>query len=581
LSKQKNRKVRIYLPFFILFLAFFIIETRLYNLQIIKHKELTQQVRKNQIKRVDILPERGIIYDRNLEKLAINIPSYSLYACPKKISHPEKLAEQLSSILGIKSSSLLAQLKKKKVFLWLKRKLPLAKKEEIKSLHLEGIGFIEESERFYPQKELASHILGFTGIDNQGLAGVELYYERELRGEKGHFWIREDALGYEIPLTRRVLQNLVPGKDIVLTIDNIIQSIVEQEISLTLRKTKAKSVEAIFMDPRTGEILALANKPDYDPNRYADYSSFSRKNRVVQSIYEPGSTFKPITASVILEEKLVTAGESIYCQGSIKIANHTFHDWKAFNRNLTLAEILENSSSIGMIKLASRMSEKLFSKYIKLFGFGQRTGIDLPGEAKGIVRASSLWSLTDLPAISIGQAIAVTPLQMISAFCALINEGKLLRPYLVKYVCDSEGKIIKENKPTMVRKVISSSTSAQIRKLLEQVVEKGTGKRAKVRGYSIGGKTGTAQIPAPTGKGYLPNKYISSFMGFAPVASPRIAGIVIIKEPTGAYYGGEIAAPLFARIMKRVLPYLDVLPEKEEWVKIEISQKLRGKYYAP
>lgn len=571
--QEKSRKVRIYLPFFILFLAFFIIEARLYNLQIIKHEEFTQQVKKNQIKKVNISPERGIIYDRNLEKLAINIPSYSLYACPRKISHPEKLAEQLSPILGIKSSSLFTQLREKRTFLWLKRKLPLPKKEKIESLHLEGIGFIEESERFYPQKKLASHILGFTGIDNQGLAGVELYYEKELRGGEGHFWIREDALGYEIPLTRRVLQNLVPGKDIVLTIDNIIQSIVEQEISLALEETKAKSVEALFMDPRTGEILALANKPDYDPNHYSDYSSFSRKNRVVQSIYEPGSTFKPITASVILEEKLITPGESIYCQGTIKIANHTFHDWKPFNRNFTLAEILENSSSVGMIKLASRMNDKLFSRYIQLFGFGKKTGIDLPGEAKGIVRASSSWSLTDLPAISIGQAIAVTPLQMINAFCALINEGKLLRPYLVKYVCDSEGKIIKENKPTLVRKVISSSTSAQIRKLLEQVVEKGTGKKAKIPGYSIGGKTGTAQIPAPTEKGYLANKYISSFMGFAPVALPKIAGIVLIKEPTGAYYGGQIAAPLFARIMKRVLPYLDILPEKEEWVKIEVSQK--------
>jgi len=571
LSRQKSRKVRIYLPFFLLCLAFFIIETRLYNLQIINHKEFTQQAGKNQIKRVDISPERGIIYDRNLEKLAINIPSYSLYACPKKISHPQKLAKQLSPILEIKSSVLLTQLKKEKVFLWLKRKLPLPKKEMIESLHLEGIGFIEESERFYPQKELASHILGFTGIDNQGLAGVELYYEKELRGEKGHFWAREDALGYEIPLTRRVLQNLTPGKDIILTIDNIIQSIVEQEISLALEETQAKSVEALFMDPQTGEILALANKPDYDPNHYSDYSPFFRKNRIVQSLYEPGSTFKSITASVILEEGLITLEESIYCQGAIKIANHTFHDWKAFNRDFTLAEILENSSSVGMIKSASRMDKEVFSEYIHLFGFGEKTGIDLPGEARGIVRNSSSWSLTDLPAISIGQAIAITPLQMVTALCALINEGKLLRPYLVKYVCNAEGKIIKENSPTLVRKVISSSTSAEIGKLLEQVVEKGTGKRAKIRGYSIGGKTGTAQIPAPAGKGYLPNKYISSFMGFAPVASPRIAGIVIIKEPTGAYYGGEISAPLFEKIMKRVLPCLNILPEEEEWVKIGTS----------
>jgi len=570
LSKQ-NKKVHIYLPFFLICFAFLVIVARLYSLQIIEHEEFKQQVSKSQVRKVDILPERGIIYDRNLEKLAINIPSYSLYACPKKISHPEEVAGKLSSILGMKKSSLVKQLKKEKVFLWLKRKLPLIKKEMIETLALEGIGFVEETERFYPQKELASHLLGFTGIDNQGLAGLELYYEEELRGKRGHFLIREDALGYEIPLTRRVTQGLVSGMDLVLTIDNIIQSIVEKEISLALEETEAISVEALFMDPQTGEILALANKPDYDPNHYSDFSPFFRRNRVVHSIYEPGSTFKPITASAILEEGLITMEESVYCEGTIKIASHTFHDWKPFNQDFTLADILQNSSSIGMIKLASRMDKEIFSEYLHLFGFGEKTGIDLPGEAKGIVRTASSWSLTDLPAISIGQAIAVTPLQILTAFCALVNGGELLKPYLVKYIRNAEGKRVKENKPTVVRRVISPSTSVQMRELLEQVVEKGSGSRAKIEGYSIGGKTGTAQIPASTGRGYVPNKYISSFMGCAPVASPGIAGIVIIKEPTGAYYGGEIAAPLFQKIMKRVLPYLGILSEQEEWVTVRAS----------
>lgn len=568
---RQNKKVRIYLPFFLICFAFLVIVARLYGLQIINHQEFKQKVDKNQVRKVDILPERGIIYDRSLEKLAINIPSYSLYASPKKISHPEKVAGKLFSILGMKKSSLVKQLKKEKDFLWLKRKLPLIKKEIIETLALEGIGFVEETERFYPQKELASHLLGITGIDNQGLAGVELYYEEELRGKRGHFLIRKDALGYEIPFTRRIIQGLVPGKDIILTIDNIIQSIVEQEISLALEETEARSVEALFMDPQTGEILALANKPDYDPNHYSDFSPFSRKNRVVQSIYEPGSTFKPITASAILEEGLVTMEESIYCEGTIKIANHIFHDWKPFNQSFTLAGILKNSSSIGMIKLALRMNKETFSEYLHLFGLGEKTGIDLPGEAKGIVRAASSWSLTDLPAISIGQAIAITPLQMLTAFCAVVNGGELLKPYLVKYIRNTEGKRVKENKPTVVRRVISPSTSVQIKKILEQVVEEGTGRRAKIEGYSIGGKTGTAQIPSSTGRGYIPNKYISSFMGFAPVGSPEIIGIVIIKEPTGAYYGGEIAAPLFQRIMKRVLPYLNILPEKEEWVTARVS----------
>ena len=572
MARKRDYRARIYLPFFLLFIALIILEGRLYDLQILNHQKFFRQASKGQTKSIKISPKRGSIYDRNLEKLAVNIPSYSLYARPGKISHSKKVARKLSPIVRMKVSSLTKKLRQKKVFVWLKRKLSLAQKKRIEALGLKGIGFVEESKRFYPQGELASSLLGFAGVDNQGLAGVELSYNSELQGEAGHFWIREDALGYEIPFAKDTLQALVPGKNLVLTLDNVIQSMVEQELSLTLKKTKAKSVEALFMDPQTGEILALANKPDYDPNHYSDYSPFTRKNRVVQSLYEPGSSFKSFTASALLQEGLTDLNEKIYCGESVRVANHLFHDWKNFDRDLSVTEIFENSSNVGVIELASRMKKEKFYKYIRLFGFGSRTGVDLPGEGKGIVRSPSDWSLTDLPAISIGQGIAVTPVQMVTALSALINGGKLLRPYVVKYVSSSDGKIIKENRPLVVRRVSSESLSQTIKSLLEGVVEEGTGKRAKVTGYSLGGKTGTAQIPASNGRGYLPNKYIASFMGFAPVDSPRIAGIVIIKEPTGAYYGGEVAAPLFRRIMKRVLPYLNILPQKEEL--IQAKEKL-------
>ena len=572
MARKRDYRARIYLPFFLLFMALIILEGRLYDLQILNHQKFFRQASKGQTKSIKISPKRGSIYDRNLEKLAVNIPSYSLYARPGKISHSKKVARKLSPIVRMKVSSLTKKLRQKKVFVWLKRKLSLAQKKRIEALGLKGIGFVEESKRFYPQGELASSLLGFAGVDNQGLAGVELSYNSELQGEAGHFWIREDALGYEIPFAKDTLQALVPGKNLVLTLDNVIQSMVEQELSLTLKKTKAKSVEALFMDPQTGEILALANKPDYDPNHYSDYSPFTRKNRVVQSLYEPGSSFKSFTASALLQEGLTDLNEKIYCGESVRVANHLFHDWKNFDRDLSVTEIFENSSNVGVIELASRMKKEKFYKYIRLFGFGSRTGVDLPGEGKGIVRSPSDWSLTDLPAISIGQGIAVTPVQMVTALSALINGGKLLRPYVVKYVSSSDGKIIKENRPLVIRRVSSESLSQTIKSLLEGVVEEGTGKRAKVTGYSLGGKTGTAQIPASNKRGYLPNKYIASFMGFAPVDSPRIAGIVIIKEPTGAYYGGEVAAPLFRRIMKRVLPYLNILPQKEEL--IQAKEKL-------
>ena len=567
---KKSKRVHIWLPFILLFFGFFFLEFRLYCLQILDYEKFSKEAQESQDRIVEILPKRGIIYDRNLEKLAINVPAYSFYAHPKEISHPEKVAEQLSSILEVETARLAKSLKKETTFVWLKRKLSFAQKEVIDDLHLKGIGFIEETERFYPQKELACHLLGFTGVDNQGLAGVELYYDKDLRGEKGRFWLKRDGLGYEISSTKESLQDLVPGKEIVLTIDNIIQSIVEQEISLALEERKAKSVEALFMDPRTGEILALANKPDYDPNSYSSYSSFSRKDRIVQSLYEPGSAFKPITISALLEEGLVDQEEGIYCGESIKVANHIIHDWRPFNQNFTLAEIMKNSSNVGVVKLASRMKKEVFSKYIYLFGFGEKTNLDLPGEERGILRSPSSWSLTDLPCIAMGQGIAVTPLQMVTALSALINGGELLRPYLVKYVRSPEGEIVEKNGPVVRGRVISSFVSSQMRELLGQVVEQGTGRRAKVEGYSIGGKTGTAQIPAPDRRGYLSDKYISSFMGFASVDSPVIAGIVVIKEPTGAYYGGEIAAPLFGKIMKRVLPYLNILPQKEEWVERKV-----------
>jgi len=557
------------LPFILLFVGFGVIQFRLYKLQIIEHEKYSSLAREEQIRIVDVLPERGIIYDRNLKPLAINVVSYSLYASPRIISHPEKVAGKLAPLLGLEEDMILTALKKDRVFVWLKRKLPLEIKEKIEKLGLQGLGFIEEKRRFYPERELASHLLGWVGVDNQGLAGVEYYYEDQLRGEKGSVLLRRDALGHPIPFTQTVLKKIVPGKNIVLTIDARIQSIVEQEISRALRETGATSAEAIFMDPWSGEILALVNKPDYDPNNFWDYSSFERKNRAVQFLYEPGSTFKVVTSAALLEEGLIDPEERIYCSASIQFGNHTITDWKEFNRKMNFVEVVYNSSDVGIIKVAQRMDKSIFYRYIMNFGFGQKTGVDLPGEARGIVKPTEKWYLTDFPCISIGQGIAVTPLQLVVALSAAINDGHLLRPYVVKKILNLKGEVIGENKPHIIRKVISPETSKKLREILGKVVEEGTGKKSKVRGYSIGGKTGTAQIPSPENRGYLENRYIASFMGFAPVGNPRVAGIVVIKEPTGVYWGGEVAAPVFGNILSRILPLLGVLPKKELWVRGE------------
>ncbi|TET29505.1 penicillin-binding protein 2 [Candidatus Aerophobetes bacterium] len=568
LNRENSGRIHIYLPFLAIFFAFMVVEARLYWLQIVQHAEFSEQARGEQIRKIEVAPKRGTIYDRNLQKLAINIPSYSLYARPKKISNPKQVATLLAPLVKTKSSLLRNKLEQKQIFVWLKRKLPLSQKKQIENLNLEGIGFVEESNRFYPQKELASHVLGFVGVDNQGLAGVEFSYDNELKGQRGHFWIRRDALGYEIPFAREILQTLVPGKDLVLTIDSVIQSIVEEELAIALKETQAKSVEALFMDPHTGEILALSRRPSYDPNHYGDYPASAQKNHLIQSIYEPGSTFKVATASVLLEENLVDMKERIFCENTLRIADHIFHDWKEFNTDLDFYTIVQHSSDIGMIKLASRINNDIFFQYIKHFGFGTRTGVDLPGEEKGIARPSSSWSLTDPPCIAIGHGIAVTPLQMVTFLSAAINGGKLLRPYVVRAILEPGGRVIKKNNSHLVRTIISDSTSSMLREFLKGVVAGGTGERAGVSGYFVGGKTGTAQIPLSGARGYAEGRYISSFMGFAPVGSPKVAGIVIIKEPTGAYWGGEIAAPVFGRIIRRALPYMNVLPEDEKWVKV-------------
>ena len=567
-SRENSGRIHIYLPFLAIFIAFIVVEARLYWLQIVQHAEFSEQARGEQIRKIEVTPKRGTIYDRNLQKLAINIPSYSLYARPKEISNPKQVATLLAPLLKTKSSLLRNKLAQKQIFVWLERKLPLSQKKQIENLNLEGIGFVEESNRFYPQKELASHVLGFVGVDNQGLAGVEFFYDNELKGQRGHFWIRRDALGYEIPFARETLQTLVPGKDLVLTIDSVIQSIVEEEVAIALKETQAKSVEALFMDPHTGEILALSRRPSYDPNHYADYPASARKNHLIQSIYEPGSTFKVATASVLLGENLVDMKEKIFLEETLRVADHTFTDWKEFNISLDFYGIIQHSSDIGTIKLASRINNDIFFQYIKHFGFGTKTGVDLPGEEGGIVRPSSSWSLTDPPCIAIGQGIAVTPMQMVTFLSAAVNGGKLLRPYVLRAILEPGGKVIKKNNPHVVRRIISDSTSSILREFLKGVVAGGTGKSAGVSGYFVGGKTGTAQIPLSGARGYADGRYIASFMGFAPVGSPRIAGIVIIKEPTGAYWGGEIAAPVFGRIIGRILPYMNALAGDEKWVKV-------------
>lgn len=563
---RENFRLYFVLLLFLSFLGFF--EFRLYELQILKHDYYRRKAERERLKEVEIFPSRGKIYDAKGEELAVNVPSWDLYARPFQISSPAKVTFLLSSILKEEPKKIQKKVSSTRPFIWIKRRVTTEEKRAIERLNLKGVGFKEGEKRFYPQGRLASQLLGFVGIDNQGLAGLEYKYDKILSGEKGVLLIEEDALNYRIFPTERVVRPPRPGRDLVLSIDSILQCIVEEELSLTRERTRAKSVEAIFINPHTGEILALANKPDYGPNNFLSFSSFEQKNRAIGDLYEPGSAFKPFNAAILLEEKLVQPEEEIFCEEYIKVANHTIYDWKNFNDPLTFKEVLKYSSNVGMVKFSSRISPRIFYQWLKIFKLGEITQIDLPGEARGLIIPYPKLSPVDFACMAIGQGIALTPLRMVVSFSSLINGGWLLKPYLVK-VIKEEGKVVKEFSPRILGKTVSEKTSRVLREILKLVVEEGTGRGAKVEGYSIGGKTGTAQVPDPEGGGYLEGRYAASFIGFAPVEDPVISGIVVVKEPEGSYWGGEIAAPLFGRIMKRILPYLGVLPEekKSKWAR--------------
>lgn len=560
---RRRYKSRLYFIFiiFISILVFYI--GRVFDLQLFRSSHLSQLADNQHNIILEIKPERGDIYDRNMNRLAVDCSVYSIYAVPKEIDEKARFntAKTLSQILNIDANAVQNKLNNDGSFAWIKREVTKEESDSINKLNLKGIKLKKEDKRFYPNGPLASHIIGFAGIDDVGLEGIELIYDKYLRGTPGWRWTIRDAKRRDI-LSRDV--RYIPssdGLDVMLTIDETIQHIVERELDALCVKYKTKGAAAIVMDPQNGEILAIANRPSFDLNRYSQFSAEVRRNKAVTDMYEPGSVFKVIAASGALEKGLVKIDQEFFCEdGEYYTGGRILHDHKPHG-TLTFREIIEKSSNIGMAKIAELLGKDELYRFVKLYGFGVPTGIDASGEAKGILASPEEWSTTSISSISMGQEIACTSIQLISAISTIANGGRLIKPRLAREIRNRKGDVIKAFLPVETRRVIKEETAAVMRDILKGVIENGTGKQALLQKYTACGKTGTAQKIEKDGK-YSHSKFIASFVGFAPARNPRIAVLVTVDEPQPVYYGGIVAAPVFKNITKDVLRYLKVQPDK-------------------
>ena len=543
----------------ILTVAFAGLAGRLGWLMIIKHGELAALAERQYSRTIALQGARGPIVDRHGAPLATSTPAESLFAQPRGIGDPVRLAAALAPIVDVPARDLHAQLTSGKGFVWLRRKLPPAIAARVRALNEPGLGFLAEPLRLYPNRELAAHVLGFEGVDG-GLEGVERAWNEALAGTPGRAIVGRDALGREIA-AQQILTPPAPGRGVMLTLDQTIQYLAEREIDAAYRRTHARAAMAIAMDPRSGDVLALALRPTFNPNAFLDVASREVwRNRAVTDPFEPGSTFKVILAAAALEEGVVRPDDRIWAEnGQLTIAKTTIHDWKKFGW-LSFSEVLQNSSNVGSMKVGLALGGDRYHHYMTAFGFGAPTGIGLPGESRGLLRDPQRWSPLSLPTMSIGQEVSVTALQMLAAFGAVANGGTLMQPRLVKAEFDADGREMRRIEPRAVRQVVSPETARTLSRMLVEVVEHGTGHLAAVGGYDVGGKTGTAQKLDSTTRRYSRAPGVLSFIGFVPADEPRLVLLVLLDEPKNEKWGSEAAAPIFAAIAAPVLRYLEVPP---------------------
>ena len=546
--------------------AFGAVVSRLVNLQVVRHAELSAMAERQYSRTITLHAPRGPIVDRRGAPLATSSAAESLFVHPRGVGDPVRVAARLAPLLGMTEPELHAMLTAPKTFVWIKRQLPPGVAERVKALREPGLGFVVDPLRLYPNRELAAHVIGFDGAEG-GLEGVERAWQKELVGTSGRAIVGRDALGREV-VTQQVLQSPAPGHGVMLTLDTTIQYIAEREIDAAYRRTSSKAAMAVVLEPKTGDVLAVAIRPTFNPNTFTEANKDALRNRAVTDPFEPGSTFKIIMAAAALEEGVVKPDDRIYGEnGSITIARTTIKDWKKQGW-MTFTEVLQQSSNVGSIKVGLSIGKEPYYRYMTAFGFGAPTGVGLAGESRGLLREPGRWSALSLPTMSIGQEISVTAMQMVASFGAIANGGVLMQPRLVRATFDADGREIRREEPRALRRVISEETARTLMRLMVQIVDKGTGHAAMIPGYDVGGKTGTAQKMDPATRRYSHAPGVLSFIGVAPADDPRFVMLVMLDEPKNEKWGSEAAAPIFSAIGREVLRYLEVPPRDAQPVQI-------------
>ena len=540
---------------------------RLVDIQILHGPAFSREALEQRAQTIDIFARRGTIYDRTRSPLVRSLKSESVYADPTQITDKRDVALKLAPILGYKPQEIEAALNEQTHFRWLKRKIPHEMAERVRALNIQGINIVPEEtgRRFWTSGRLASTVLGFVGLDENGLSGVEYSYDNVLRGTAGKMMLEADPFQRAIPFgQQRVIERAHPGHSIVLTLDAYLQFEAERLLRAQVKAYHARSGTVIVMDPHTGGVLAMANVPDFDPARYGTSKPDAWRNRAIADAYEPGSTFKLITAAAAIESGKVTTHSRFAALDQITIHGSTIHnaedDMPTISGTESLADIIAYSHNVGAAEVGMRIGARTEDEIIRRFGFGEPTGIGLPGESPGIVPDLQDWSGTSLPTIAFGQGISVTPLAMARAYCAIANGGILLQPRIVRAIMDAQGNVVRHLAPKVEGRVISARTAAILRDFLYQVVTRGTGNpAARVEGYTAAGKTGTAQVVE--GGRYQQGAYIASFIGYVPAQHPRYVILVKIDEPRGAYYGSIVAAPVFAELARIAMVHAGIFPD--------------------
>ena len=537
---------------------------RLVQLQVRDHEYYSARAQGQHHRKVELQAPRGTIFDARGRELAVSLEVDSVWVDPSRVEDPAALAKQLSQVLDIDRKALIRNMSEAREFAWVARLLDPPQAEAVRELRIPGVGYLKESKRYYPMRRVASQVVGFAGVDSRGLEGIEGAYNDLVAGKAARRDVLRDARRGTVLLPALSFRDPQPGDDLYLTIDVWIQYLLEKELAAAVNETEAKGGTAVILDPESGAILAMASIPTFDPNRFGDYRREQWKNRVVTDAFEPGSTFKMVTAAAALEANLVDPTDIFDCEnGSIVVKGKRIHDHHPFDQ-LTFREVIAKSSNVGAIKVGLMAGESTLYEQIRKFGFGRLTGVDLPGESAGLLQPLDRWHRRAAAYISFGQGLSVTALQMATAFAAVANGGLVVRPYVLEAVGKDGVRAPVGDKPEVVGRAVSPSTARTLERMLEAVVEEGTGRKAAIEGYRVAGKTGTAQKAAETG-GYAQGRYIASFVGFAPARRPSLVGLVALDEPNPkrGYHGGDVAAPVFSAVVGPALLYLGIPPERE------------------